>query len=403
MKRPTYLYLLYDHMHQLENWLAIINLGEFFAYELIQHAYLIERALQPRSRERIYISCEKYYARLKRYINQVEADNKEALLEAIRRFQIAQLFNISVARSTNKINLMEASDVICYLAESIIRMVTKLAFDDVLPKFNLTESQKSQIRNHFAVIAYGKLGGLEMDLTSDLDLIFLYHCPSDIDDPLAIYSRVVQKFNNIMQSPTYSGKLYDIDLRLRPDGTSGLLVSSIEAYQRYQHYSAWTWEHQALVRARWITGSENYIKPRFEKLRQNILNRPRDQRQLQHQIVNMRKKMQRQLIKTKQFDLKQSPGGLIDIEFLAQYFALYYGYRYPQISLFTDNIRIFHSMETAQILSKHECDTLIAIYCSYRSWIYERFVSKQSQHIPFDQIARDADKIQTIWQKWLWY
>ena len=180
------------------------------------------------------------------------------------------------------------------------------------------------IEEGFAIIGYGKLGGIELGYGSDLDLVFLYH-QANPDNPQqsVFFVRLGQRIIHMLNTHTPAGVLYEVDMRLRPSGASGLLVSSIEAYEEYQRHDAWTWELQALVRARVIAG-DGMIKERFEAIRREVLGRERDPEQLRREVREMRERMRSELshARTGYFDIKQDKGGIADIEFIVQYGVL---------------------------------------------------------------------------------
>jgi [glutamine synthetase] adenylyltransferase / [glutamine synthetase]-adenylyl-L-tyrosine phosphorylase len=402
IRRTTYLYLLHERQANVGDWLSLIQLGERFASLLERHPFLLERALMHRYKNQLYLQQCDFSDKLTQVLKHIDSDNKEDLMEATRRFQLRQLFNIAVAKCRGKITLMESSDVMSALAESIIIEVLHQAWVEVFQHEPLSESEQLQLQQNLSIIAYGKLGGLELGFTSDLDIIFLYSEKDIIKSHEKYFTRAAQRFVSLMQAHTYTGKLYEIDLRLRPEGSSGLLVSSISAFERYQEQSAWTWEHQALVRARWVTGSPHEVLQRFESVRQQLLIKPRDKKTLQNKIVEMRLKMRSQLLgKHRAFDVKQSPGGMVDIEFIAQFFALYDTPKYAQISFYTDNIRIFESMETAGLLSIDETSDLINSYCYYRDLAYHCYFNSLPAIVEYERVAGYPEKVLAVWDKYL--
>jgi glutamate-ammonia-ligase adenylyltransferase len=190
----------------------------------------------------------------------------------------------------------------------------------------------------FAVVAYGKLGGKELGYASDLDIIFIYDDP----DPAApeVYARLAQRLNNWLTSRTSAGQLFDTDLRLRPSGASGLLVSSIESFTNYQENDAWVWEHQALTRARFCAG-DGSVGQAFEALRERVLRRHRDARVLADEVLAMREKMHAAHPNhSGLFDVKHDRGGMIDIEFMVQYLVLAHAENHPELVANLGNIAI---------------------------------------------------------------
>jgi glutamate-ammonia-ligase adenylyltransferase len=190
----------------------------------------------------------------------------------------------------------------------------------------------------FAIIAYGKLGGLELGYASDLDLIFLY----DDNHPEAgeIYARLAQRINTMLSSYTSSGRLYEVDLRLRPNGDSGLLVSSVAAFDEYQHNNAWVWEHQALTRARFCAGNSS-VGAQFTRIREEVLRMPRDLARLRQDVAEMRQKMHDgHPNKTELFDIKQDSGGMVDIEFMVQFIVLAHAAAHPELTANKGNLAL---------------------------------------------------------------
>ncbi|MCF6765903.1 bifunctional [glutamate--ammonia ligase]-adenylyl-L-tyrosine phosphorylase/[glutamate--ammonia-ligase] adenylyltransferase [Thiotrichales bacterium 19S3-7] len=402
-RRSTYLYLLVESKDQLHLLVEMIARGQWFSQRLIQFPHLLETVLYlPDEHQQLYLSKVDYNYLLLKCINQVEYDAKEAFIEIVRRFKVEQVFKVAVAEYKRSLTLMETSDVLSALAEAIIETMLDYAWQQIKHKLSITENELLLLKESFCVVSYGKLGGYELGFGSDLDLIFLYKRHQKIDNPSKIYIKVVQLFVSLMQTQSYSGKLYTIDLRLRPSGETGLLVSDIQAFANYQLNQAWTWEHQAITRARWVGGSEQ-LQSEFELIRYDVLKRKRDLNELKKQIIAMRLKMNDNLYRPKHgyFDLKFSVGGMIDIEFLAQYMALAYTNHHQEISLFTDNIRIFQSMESAQLLQFDEAQILIEAYCYYRDLSYDYLFNNKPLLVEIDQLKPYDSKVKKIYNKWL--
>jgi glutamate-ammonia-ligase adenylyltransferase len=220
---------------------------------------------------------------------------------------------------------------------------------------------KGQHAPRFAIIGYGKLGGKELGYASDLDLIFLY----DAGDALELYTRLAQRINTWLTSFTPAGILYDIDLRLRPDGDSGMLVSQIDAFERYQLDKAWVFEHQAMTRARMIAGDAE-IGARFEALRRRILTTRRDLSALKSEITSMRQRMlDGHPNKSGLFDIKHDRGGIVDVEFIVQYLVLGYAHQHPEL---TGNIGNLALLKLSASLGLISGEHAIAVHHSYREF-----------------------------------
>jgi glutamate-ammonia-ligase adenylyltransferase len=304
--------------------------------------------------------------------------------------------------------LMKVSDSLTWLAEAILQQSLSLAWRQMLEKHGMPAGS-SESDTRFAIIAYGKLGGLELGHGSDLDIVFVHDAdaqqstagPSAIDN-LSFYTRLAQRLIHILQTRTLSGPLYEVDTRLRPSGNSGLLVTSLAAFEKYQRESAWTWEHQALVRARAVAGSQR-LGAEFEQLRLDLLCQARDEKKLREEVVAMRNKMRAQLDKSndKNFDLKQGPGGIVDIEFMVQYAALAWAQRAPSIVRYTDNIRILESLIEAGLMPAHQAAHLIDAYKAYRSEGHRLALQQLPGVVTGDHFTAERKTVQTNWQQLL--
>ncbi|MDO8414065.1 MAG: bifunctional glutamine synthetase adenylyltransferase/deadenyltransferase, partial [Gallionellaceae bacterium] len=214
---------------------------------------------------------------------------------------------------------------------------------------------------HFAIIAYGKLGGRELGYAADLDLIFLYDDAHP--DAAEIYARLAQRINTLLSSYTSAGRLYETDLRLRPNGASGLLVSSLAAFREYQQQHAWVWEHQALTRARFCAGEQN-IGQQFSIIRNEVLCQARELNALRQEIVTMRQKMlAAHPNHSGLFDIKHDRGGMVDIEFMVQFMVLAYAHTYPDLTTNSGNLAL---LKRAGELGLIEAETVTVISSLYR-------------------------------------
>jgi glutamate-ammonia-ligase adenylyltransferase len=260
----------------------------------------------------------------------------------------------------------------------------------------------------FAVIAYGKLGGLELGYGSDLDLVFL-HEDAERDAvtqgpvPITVvefYARVAKRMISLMTTQTYAGTLYDIDLRLRPSGSSGLLVSSLEAYETYQLDAAWTWEQQSLARARFVAGDEA-VGRRFDAIRKMSLTRSRDRQTLRREVREMREKMRSQLASKdpEVFDLKQGYGGITDIEFVVHFEVLANAAANPDLIGRTDVVRQIENLRAAGFLSVDDADSLQLAYCQYREQAHRCALQELPALIPIGERCELRASIQQIWHR----
>ena len=262
---------------------------------------------------------------------------------------------------------------------------------------------------NIALIGYGKMGGIELGYGSDLDLVFLHNCPIDDvtngrKEVLAgqFYSKLAQRITHIFNTRMNSGILYELDMRLRPSGNSGVLVIHVDSFEQYQTKEAWTWEHQALVRTRAIYGHQALVE-QFERIRKTTLSNTRNINELKKSVIEMRNKMQNHLDKSTltESDIKQSKGGLVDIEFLAQYLVLAYYEKFPEANLPSDNIRIFEMLSQWQVLTNDECQQLISHYCQLRDFGHHCVLKNKANLMPLTEFSSHAEVVINIFKKYL--
>ena len=329
----------------------------------------------------------------------------ENWLHAIRDFKHAQLFKIAWAELYGNLPLMAASDHLSHLAELIIDKALQRAWQQLRQRHGIPRSSDGEAAR-FAIIAYGKLGGLELSYTSDIDLVYLYddkrsQGSTDGEKSIAnqvFFTRLVQRINNLLSAPSTSGVLYEIDTRLRPGGRSGMLIASIEAFADYQQKQAWTWEHQALTRARPIGGDVS-LCAEFSVLRQTVLQKapPAD---LRRQVLDMREKMQNNEHLAKEgFHLKKSVGGLIDIEFIVQYLLLKHAHQEPILLRMSDNIRQLAALEATGLLSSIDANTLRDAYRRLRQAAHRRALNRQSNVADSLEWQNTINHVCRIWRK----
>jgi glutamate-ammonia-ligase adenylyltransferase len=261
----------------------------------------------------------------------------------------------------------------------------------------------------FAAVGYGKSGGIELSYSSDLDLLFIHNsCPEEVTTgnrqilASVFYMKMAQRIMHICNTRMGSGQLYEIDMRLRPSGNSGLLVVHIDAFEKYQQQEAWTWEHQALVRARVIYGNSQ-LTHKFNLIRTSILTQERDPDKLKQEVLEMRNKMRSHLDKSvdHHIDIKQGIGGLVDIEFLAQYLVLKNGSYHPEIALYSDNIRIFMSLAAAGVITENQGSILTQGYCQLRDQGHRAILQGKKVMLDEEAFEQYSKNIQAVWKFFL--
>jgi glutamate-ammonia-ligase adenylyltransferase len=329
-RRSAYLSLLTEYPHTLERVIRMINASGWAATFLTQHPILLDELLDDRVRGAAP-ECAELAAELQAQLDSADGDT-ERQMDILREAHHVQLFRLLAQDLAGELTVERLADYLSALADMIVAAVIQAAWNTIATRHRETPK--------FAVIAYGKLGGKELGYISDLDLIFVF----DDDHPEAPgnYAKLAQRFITWMTAHTSAGILFDIDTALRPDGASGMLVSSLAAFERYQDSSAWIWEHQALTRARFVAG-DAAIGVRFEAIRQQVLRKDRSAQaaELREQVLKMRKKMHDAYPnRSALFDLKQDAGGMIDIEFMVQYLVLRHASEFPQLTANAGNIAL---------------------------------------------------------------
>ncbi|WP_237057211.1 bifunctional [glutamate--ammonia ligase]-adenylyl-L-tyrosine phosphorylase/[glutamate--ammonia-ligase] adenylyltransferase [Microbulbifer sediminum] len=405
LRRSAYLVLVNENPPVLAQLLRLCSASPWIAEQLARHPILLDELLDSR---RLLAPASKndIADELRRELLRVERDDLEAQMEALRHFKQSQSLRIAAQEVSGALPLMKVSDSLTWLAEAILQQALLLAWYQVTEKHGMPAGTSAEDMR-FAIVAYGKLGGLELGHGSDLDIVFVHDADAQgmtdgerSIDNLSFYTRLAQRLIHILQTRTLSGPLYEVDTRLRPSGNSGLLVTSLTSFEKYQRESAWTWEHQALVRARPVAGSER-LSHAFGELRNALLCEPRDEQELRNEVVAMRDKMRTHLDKSndQKFDLKQGPGGIVDIEFLVQYSTLAWAHKAPSIVRYTDNIRILESLIEAGLMSAHQAGQMIDAYKAYRSEGHRLALQQQPGVVNGDQFEAERKTVQTSWQQ----
>lgn len=316
-RRSSYLAFLHEHPEALGKLASLMSQSSWVARYLQQHPILLDELLNNQLMQ-IDTDWTQFAQELNRSLDDCQGD-VEAQMDVLRRFQHAHTFRLAVQDLGGLWTVEALSDQLSALADLIICSALARVWQE-LPR-------RHREKPRFAVIAYGKLGGKELGYTSDLDLVYLFD--DDDADAVDIYTRLARRLTTWLTVATGAGTLYEIDLRLRPNGDSGFTVTHMQAFERYERENAWTWEHQALTRARFIAGDQ-IVGRRFDAIRQEILCRQRDQTQLKADIINMREKMFTTHPPVLE-NVKYARGGVVDIEFVVQYLILAHAHRDAQL------------------------------------------------------------------------
>jgi glutamate-ammonia-ligase adenylyltransferase len=405
--RSAYLALLNENAPALARLMAICERSDFLTAQIAAFPLLLDELIDERVLEELptrHQFAEELAARLK---NAPESD-PERQVEALRQFQRAATFRVALADLTGRLPLMRVSDRLTDIAELILEQALALAWQQMTQLYGapLCGSPGELRRAGIAVIAYGKLGGIELGYTSDLDLVFLHDSRGEIQrtdgakplDNGVFFLRLGQRIVHLLTMHSAAGRLYEVDMRLRPSGKGGLMVTELSAFHAYQKNEAWTWEHQALLRARAVAGEERICRA-FGDIRFDVLRHSVRRDTLREEVRKMRERMRAELSKSKpgEFDIKQDPGGIADIEFLAQYWALEWADRYAALVMFSDTIRQLESVASAALVPQATVDILTRIYREYRSVIHHRSLESESSVVAEQAFAVERGQVSGIW------
>ena len=353
-RRSAYLSLLTEYPHTLKRLIRMMAASEWAAKYLTRHPVLLDELLDDESLQ-AEPDWKEFSSECRRQVAAFSGDT-ERQMDVLREQHHAQLFRLLAKDIDGLLSIERLADYLSALADVLIEIVLETVWKS-LPT-------QHRVVPQFAVIAYGKLGGKELGYASDLDVIFLYE--DDDPDAPALYARLAQRFITWMTSHTSAGILFDVDIALRPDGASGLLVSSFTAFEKYQRESAWVWEHQALTRARFCAG-DTAIGARFETLRAELLKMSRDKKELTHEVLTMRQRMHdAHPNQSELFDLKHDSGGMIDIEFIVQYLILQYATQYPQLTADIGNIALLKLLGELKLIDASLAETAAGAYRDFR-------------------------------------
>ncbi|HZW26663.1 MAG TPA: bifunctional [glutamate--ammonia ligase]-adenylyl-L-tyrosine phosphorylase/[glutamate--ammonia-ligase] adenylyltransferase [Gallionella sp.] len=353
-RRAAYLAFLAEYPQALQRLVRLIAASSWTAEYLTQHPALLDELLDAREMYR-----PPHWQQIDADLQQRLADcagDIERQLDVLRQAQQEQTFHLLAMDLQGLLPLEKLSDHLSDLADLMLRHVLALSW--------ATARKRHCEQPKFAIIAYGKLGGKELGYASDLDLIFLYD--DDHPDAQENYARLAQRINTVLGSHTASGRLYETDLRLRPNGASGLLVSTVAAFADYQRTQAWVWEHQALTRARFSTG-DVAVGAAFERIRQEVLCQPRDLGTLRKEILAMRQKMHDgHPNATELFDIKHDNGGMVDIEFMVQYLVLAHAHEHPQLTANIGNLALLKLAGELGLIPAELAERVRELYRSLR-------------------------------------
>jgi [glutamine synthetase] adenylyltransferase / [glutamine synthetase]-adenylyl-L-tyrosine phosphorylase len=390
--RSSYLALLTEQPAALNRLIEVCSISGFLSRQIADFPLLLDELIDAKAFDELP-SRHSFVLELAARTERLPADDPERQVEALRQFQKVAVFTVALADLTGRLPLMKVSDRLTDIAELIVQCCMDLAWQQMtdvygVPYCGERETDLRQVR--VAVAGYGKLGGLELGYASDLDLVFLHDSSGEIQqtdasrplDNTVFFLRLGQRIVHLLTMHSAAGRLYEVDMRLRPNGKGGFLMTGIDAFERYQVKEAWTWEHQALLRARPVAGDENLCDA-FAAARRRILCTAVRRDTLRSDVAEMRLRMQRELSKAGvgQFDIKQDAGGIADIEFLVQYWVLAAANAHPELLTYTDNIRQLEGLAAAGVLEAATAQWLTDAYIGYRTVLHHLSLEGQGERV----------------------
>lgn len=394
LRRESYLALLWERPAVHERLLRLLGAARWPARYLIQHPGVIdELASDGLVKERFNAEdFERELEHRKRSLQITGEDDDETLLNLLRRAHHAELFRTLARDVEGALTVEQVADELSALADTTVKVTARWCWERLNKRHRETPL--------FAILGYGKLGGKELGYGSDLDIVFVYE---DEDERAPdVYSAFVRKIINWLSTKTAEGDLFEIDTALRPNGNSGLLVTTFRAYDDYQQRrgsnTAWTWEHQAMTRARFVVGVES-LRPRFDAVRQAVITAQRDVAALRREIVAMREKVRAaRPVKEGRFDLKHSPGGMVDAEFAVQFLVLSESARHPELIPNVGNIALLQRAEAAGLLPAGVGQAAASAYRELRRHQHRARLNEEPTQVAQDQLGPEREAILALWR-----
>ena len=411
LRRSAYVALLNENLLAARRLVRLCESSAYIAEQIARFPVLLDELLDPRIYTE-HVDKADFEAELDSRVAHLQDADSEAQMESLALFQRANLFRIAVADFGGGLPIMKVSDSLTFLAETVLDRALRAAWADVTQKHGLPHYViDGEVRAAgFGIIGYGKLGGLELSYGSDLDLVFLHDSRGTTqktigDQPLdnaIFFGRLVRRLVHFLTTQTSSGVMYEIDTRLRPDGRRGLLVTSTDAFERYQEENAWTWEHQALLRARPVAGSVG-VAGDFERIRAETLRSRVRRNDLQSDVVSMRQRMRKELDRSDavRFDLKHGRGGIGDIEFVVQFLVLDNAAAYPAVIRYSDNIRQLAALAAVGRLDVQTAAALQSVYREFRLRLHHLSLNDRPPFVEGGEFGEERDFVAAVWEQHL--
>jgi glutamate-ammonia-ligase adenylyltransferase len=407
--RTVYLALLNENAVARSRLVELCAHSQFLADQIAAFPLLLDELLDERLFESTPTRAE-LERDLRARMAGTDAADPERQVDLLRQFQRAAVFRVAVPDLTGRLPVMKVSDRLTDIAELIVAEALDLSWGQITGRHGVPRCGASEAALREAgmiVVAYGKFGGIELGYGSDLDLVFLHDSAGEqqhtsgpaVVENSVFFLRLVQRLVHLLTVHSAAGRLYEVDTRLRPSGKGGLLVQSLEGFGDYQRAEAWTWEHQALLRARAVAGPAP-LRERFEALRRDLLRFGIRRDTLRDEVRNMRERMRSELSKSgpDEFDLKRDAGGITDIEFLAQYWTLKWCDERPELVTYSDNIRQLESLASIDLVPQSIVDLLTGAYRAYRQRIHHLSLDGASTVVPASEFADVRQQVTAVWR-----
>ena len=411
-RRSTYVSYLLENTDALKRTIELCAMSPWVATRLNEYPIFLYE-LSDRSIDEFSFEPAELTEQLNEALLLIEEEDLESQMDKLRVFKNAAVLRVAVCELLDLLPLMKASDALTNIAEVVLQQSLDLAWNYLVSRHGQPQDREGKtLPRQFAIIAYGKLGGIELAYESDLDLVFLFD--ADIHGATnggrsinnnVFFLRLVQRVIHILTSFTRFGTLYETDMRLRPAGNKGAMVSTVSSFERYQLEEAWTWEHQALIRARFVAG-DTIVREKFESVRKTIIEYHRDWRELKQDVVEMREKMRAHLLGEREqpqlltsVDLKHEIGAIVDIEFMVQYAVLAWAHEHQALSEWTDMMRLLDEIKDHELMSQVESELLQKAYLAYRRAVH--YQSLGGEVISFDTLQEYRQVVYGVWQRFM--
>ncbi len=407
-RRTNYLALLLENPSAVDHLVRLVGASPWVSAFLARHPVLLDELLDART---LYRPNDKaaVAAEAERRLAAVPDGDLEYQVEELCILRQTNTLRVAAADVTGALPIMRTSDYLSELAEVVLEKVLDLAWQHLQARHGSPACilDGRPCGRGFVVIGYGKLGGLELGYGSDLDLVFLHAgselASTDGSRPISnaqFFARIGQRIVHVLTAHTRAGRIYEVDMRLRPSGTGGPLVVHVDGFRDYQRHQAWTWEHQAIVRARPVAG-DPLLARKFDAVRAEILQLPRDPDALRREVRGMRERLRAERLRPEPaiFDLREDRGGIVDIEFIVQFLVLLESHRHPQLVAWTDNVRLLQTLIQTGVLDEDSAFLLREAYLTFRAKAHQLSLREQPPQVPEARFAPLRDRVRQVWTR----